>query len=51
MSESKYEKYVCKNPIFPEFFKQPHLVGKETTPPMIFSNGDIPIKGATNLLR
>jgi len=49
MAESRYEKYVCRHPLQGPFFQE-KLVPFETQPPLIFSNGNEPIKGANQFV-
>ena len=50
MAENKYEKYIVRRAMRPESFMDPIAAGFMTMPPLIFLNGDNPIKGANQFL-
>ena len=50
MAESRYEKNLCRNPVPMEQFYRDYMVGTQTMPPLIFSNGNNPIKEANQFV-
>ena len=50
MAEKKYEKYVVREAMRPGDFLDPMAAGFMTMPPLIFLNGDKPIKGSNQFL-
>jgi len=50
MKEKKYEKYIVREAMRPEDFMDPMVADFMTMPPLIFLNGDKPIKGSNQFL-
>lgn len=50
MAGRKYEKYVVRQAMRPQDFLDPMAAGFMTMPPLIFLNGDKPIKGSNQFL-
>ncbi len=50
MSENKYEKYIVRKAMRPGDFLDPMVADFMTMPPLIFLNGDVPVKGSNQFL-
>jgi mannose-6-phosphate isomerase-like protein (cupin superfamily) len=50
MAEKKYEKYVVREAMRPKDFLDPMAAGFMTMPPLIFLNGDKPVRGSNQFL-
>jgi mannose-6-phosphate isomerase-like protein (cupin superfamily) len=50
MAEKKYEKYIVRKAMRPADFLDPMAAGFMTMPPLIFLNGDNPVKGSNQFL-
>jgi mannose-6-phosphate isomerase-like protein (cupin superfamily) len=50
MTGKKYEKYVVPKAMRPQDFLDPMAAGFMTMPPLIFLNGDTPVKGSNQFL-
>jgi hypothetical protein len=50
MAGNKYEKYIVRRAMRPESFMDPMAAGFMTMPPLIFLNGDNPVKGSNQFL-
>jgi mannose-6-phosphate isomerase-like protein (cupin superfamily) len=50
MTERKYEKYIVPRAMRPKDFMDPMAAGFMTMPPLIFLNGDTPVKGSNQFL-
>jgi hypothetical protein len=50
MAEKKYEKYIVRKADRPQSFVDELVTGFMTMPPLIFLNGDVPIKGSNQFL-
>jgi hypothetical protein len=50
MAARKYEKYIVRKAMRPESFLDPMAAGFMTMPPLIFLNGDKPVKGSNQFL-
>ena len=50
MAEKKYEKYIVRKAMRPPDFLDPMAANFMTMPPLIFLNGDKPIKGSNQFL-
>ncbi len=50
MAGNKYEKYLVRRADRPQSFLDPMAAGFMTMPPLIFLNGDTPIKGSNQFL-
>ena len=50
MAEKKYEKYIVREAMRPGDFLDPMAAGFMTMPPLIFLNGDKPVKGSNQFL-
>jgi len=50
MSGKKYEKYVVSKAMRPKDFMDEMAAGFMTMPPLIFLNGDVPVKGSNQFL-
>jgi len=50
MAEKKYEKYIVREAMQPQDFLDPMAAGFMTMPPLIFLNGDKPVRGSNQFL-